>query len=192
MQCNYALSNSVQSQVHTHTHTHTVGFITFRFRSNSKCVHNRGLQYKTIIWIFTTAPLSSRTLVFCMQESVSIQTTPLLVLAVLTWTHLYIGVSVRFPARIANWERERELFFTFWHWLDCLPFPSSRTWHHTPLEAMSSSPASASTSSATLVEMYGCIVDYACCHRLLDVIHGETVDESLILEFKLTASSSIP
>ena len=101
------------SHTHIHTHTHTVGFITFRFRSNSKCVHNRGLQYKTIIWIFTTAPLSSRTLVFCMQESVSILTTPLLVLAVLTWTHLYIGVSVRFPARIANWERERELFSHF-------------------------------------------------------------------------------
>ena len=102
---------SSHTHIHTHTHTHTVGFITFRFRSNSKCVHNRGLQYKTIIWIFTTAPLSSRTLVFCMQESVSILTTPLLVLAVLTWTHLYIGVSVRFPARIENWERERESFF---------------------------------------------------------------------------------
>ena len=57
----------------------------------------------------------------------------------------------------------------------CKLYPSS-TQHNLTLcaQAMSSSPvtASVSSSSATLVEMYGCIVDYACCHRLLDVIQG--------------------
>ena len=50
---------------------------------------------------------------------------------------------------------------------------------------MASSAAGNGSSSATLVELHGCIMDYACRHRLLDVIHGENVQRVTVSECTL-------